>query len=103
MKLISFLSRFTFISNICFLLFVIFSKIEAHKAIAGTGSTVNVLPFFKELVIVLGFSAIIINLAMCLVYLVVWIIRKSFVLPKWLSIINVIFLIAQFYYFFFYK
>jgi hypothetical protein len=103
MKLISFFSRFTFICNICFLLFVIFSKLETHKAVAGAPGTVESLPFFKDLVIILGVSAIIINLLMCISYLIVWLLRKVIVLPRWLSIMNVVFLIVEFYYFFLYK
>ena len=103
MKLFSFFSRFTLICNICFLLFVIFSKIEAGKPVAGTPGTVVVLPFFKDLVIILGFSAIVINIIMCISYLLIFLFKKMIVLPKWLSIVNVGFLIIEFYYFFFYK
>ncbi len=101
MKLISFFSRFTFICNICFLLFIIFSKLETHKAVAGVPGTVEALPFFKDLIIILGVLAVIINLLMCIGYLVVWLLRKVIVLPIWLSIINVVFLVVEFYYFFF--
>ncbi len=103
MKLISFFSRFTFICNLCFVLFIIFSKLEANKPAAGTPGTVVVLPFFKDLVIILGFSAIIINLLMCIVYLVFLLLSKAILLPKWLSIANVVFLIVEFYFFFFYN
>lgn len=100
MKLISFFSRFTFICNISFVLFVIFNKIEAKKAIVGGRDTVAAIPFFKDLIIILGFSAIVINFLMCLVYLFVIFARKSFLLPKWLAIINFIFLAVEFYFFF---
>lgn len=103
MKLISFFSRFTFICNLCFLLFVIFSVLQAAKPATGPTGTIVVVPFFKDLVIILGFSAIIINLLMCLAYLVFFAFRKIIVLPRWLTIVNIIFLIPQFYYFFFYK
>ncbi|MEO8852458.1 MAG: hypothetical protein ABI359_01680 [Ginsengibacter sp.] len=100
MKLISFFSKFTFICNLCFLLFVFFNRIDAKKHISGASGTVIAFPFFKDLIIILGFSAIIINLAMCIVYLVNILRKKTFLLPKWLAITNFIFLIVQFYFFF---
>ena len=100
MKLISFFSKFTFICNISFVLFMIFNKIEAKKAIVGGRDTVVAIPFFKDLIIVLGISAIFINFVMCAVYLFVIIGKRFFLLPKWLPIINFIFLIVEFYFFF---
>jgi len=79
---------------------MIFNKIDAKKAIVGGKDTVVAIPFFKDLIIILGFSAIVINFLMCLVYLGAILAKKSFVLPKWLAIINFIFLIIEFYFFF---
>src|SRR6188472_3316447 len=101
MKLISFFSRFTFICNICFLLFVIFSKLEATKDATGTPGTLVSLPFLKDLIVILGFSAIVINLVMCIIYVIIFAVKKIVVLPVWVSIVNVCFLIFEFYYFFF--
>lgn len=103
MKLISFFSRFTFICNICFLLFVIFSKIESAQPPTGTPGTVATLPYFKDLIIVLGFSAILINLVMCIIYVIIYGVKKIIVSPKWLTLVNFCFLIFEFYFFFFYK
>ena len=101
MKLISFFSKFTFICNISFLLFLLFRKIEAKKIInSDSRDAVATIPFFKNLIIVLGFSAIVINLIMCMVYLVAVLSKRSFLLPKWLAPINFVFLIIQFYFFF---
>jgi hypothetical protein len=102
MKLISFFSKFTFICNISFLLFILFQKIEAKKIINhDSRDAIVAIPFFKNLIIILGFSAIVINLVMCIVYLVAVLSKKSFLLPKWLAAINFVFLIIQFYFFFF--
>ena len=101
MKLISFFSKFTFICNISFLLFLLFRKIEAKKIInSDSRDAVATIPFFKNLIIILGFSAIVINLIMCMVYLVAVLSRRSFLLPRWLAAINFVFLIVQFYFFF---
>jgi DMSO/TMAO reductase YedYZ heme-binding membrane subunit len=79
---------------------MIFNKIEAKKGVVGGRDTVVAIPFFKDLIIILGFSAIAINFLMCLVYLVAILAKKSALLPKWLAIINFIFLIVEFYFFF---
>ena len=100
MNLISFFSKFTFICNISFLLFVLFGKMEAKKIATVGADGVATIPFFKNLIIILGFSAIVINLIMCIVYLVAVLSKKSFLLPKWLAAINFVFLIIQFYFFF---
>jgi hypothetical protein len=73
---------------------------EAKKGVAGGKDTVISFPFFKDLIIILGFSAIIINLVMCLVYLATIVMKKAFLLPKWIAAINFIFLIVQIYFFF---
>jgi len=101
MKVILFLSRFTIICNIAFLLFIIFSKIEAKKPADAVNGAVEAIPYFKNLVITLGFSAIVINFLMCFTYAVLVIIGKRFLVPKWLAAINIVFLILQFYFFFF--
>jgi hypothetical protein len=59
------------------------------------------LPFLKDLVIVLGFSAIVINSLMCLTYALVAIIGKARLLPKWIALINFIFLLVEIYFYFF--
>ena len=48
MKIISFFSRFTFICNIAFLLFIFFSKIEAKKAVSGVAKILLYHSFFKR-------------------------------------------------------
>jgi hypothetical protein len=59
------------------------------------------LPFLKDLIVILGFSAILINLVMCIIYVIVFAVKKIVVLPVWVSVVNVCFLIFEFYYFFF--
>lgn len=101
MKVISFFSKFTLICNGAFVVFIIFSQIESSKPANANPGTVAALPFFKDIIITLGFSAIIINLFMCLVYATLVIIGKTNLIPKWIAAINFVFLILQFYFFFF--
>jgi len=74
--------------------------LEAKKAAVTTSAGILPLPFFKDLVIILGFSAIVINFLTCLVYAVVLITKRALPLPKWLPPANFIFLLIQFYFFF---
>ena len=101
MKVISFFSRLTIICNFCFLLFIFLGKFEARKQIPQSTDKVVPVPFFKDIIITLGVSAIIINMLMCIVYSVIVIIGRQHLIPKWLAIVNFLFLILQFLYFFF--
>lgn len=73
---------------------------EAKKMADAGADSVATIPFFKNLIIILGFSAIVINLIICMIYLVAVLSRRSFLLPRWLAAINFVFLIVQFYFFF---
>jgi hypothetical protein len=102
MKIVAFFSRFTFICNIAFLIFLVFNRLEwGRVGTGGNSNVVDTIPYFKSLVITLGFSAIIINLLMCMVYAVILLMSKKYLLPKWIPMINFVFLIVQFYFFFF--
>jgi hypothetical protein len=100
MKVVYFFSRFTIICNCCFLLYIFLARLERSKAVTqGAGTAVRV-PYFKDLIITLGVSAIVVNLLMCICYSVLVILGKQKQLPKWLAIVNFLFLILQFLYFF---
>ncbi|MEP6584549.1 MAG: hypothetical protein ABJA90_09795 [Ginsengibacter sp.] len=101
MKVISFFSRFAIICNVAFLLFVFFGKLEAQKTVTSGRDTIVAVPFLKNLVIVLGVSAIIVNLLICMVYAVIVVLGKQQIIPKWLAVVNVLFFIFQIFYFFF--
>ncbi|MEO8765946.1 MAG: hypothetical protein ABI416_16715 [Ginsengibacter sp.] len=101
MKVVSFFSRVTIICNVCFLLFIFLGKLEAAKPV--TKSTDKALPvsYVNDIIITLGISAIVVNLLMCIVYSVIVILGKQRLIPKWLAIVNFLFLILQFIYFFY--
>jgi hypothetical protein len=100
MKVLLFLSRFTFICNIAFLLFVFFSWREAGKPAKAVGDRLIDVPIAKELIIILGFTAILINVIMNIVCLIYLLSRRSQALPRWLIVANFLFLLLQFCYFF---
>lgn len=99
MKVVLFFSRFAFICNIAFLLFVFFSWVEIKRPKAA-GDRVLEISFVKELIITLGFTAILTNLVMNIIYAIFWSRGRLKVMPRWLIIANVLFLLLQFYYFF---
>ena len=68
--------------------------------VAGNDKAVSV-PFIKEVIIVLGFSAIIINLLMILFFLVRLFSKRMAGISMLLVLINFMFFIVQVYYFFF--
>ena len=101
MKVLSFFSKFTVICNIAFILFAILNKLETTTSAPLGNDVADKIPFFKNTIITLGFSAIVINLVMCMTYAIIVIIGKQRLLPKWLVAFNFIMLIFQFYFFFF--
>ena len=101
MRLFNFLLRFTFLCNIAFLLFVFFRWLEMKKPVNGGGDKLVAVPFFKDLVITLGVSAIVINLLMNVFYVLFLVRGKSNNIPVWLPLINFLFLLVQVIYFFF--
>jgi hypothetical protein len=102
MRLLNFLSKFTFICNLAFLLFVFFRWMEMKKPVTGAGDTVVAVPFFKDLIITLGMCAIVINLLMNIFYVLFLLRGKLKGVPMWLPVINFLFLAGQIFYFFFY-
>ena len=72
------------------------------KAVHTGNDTVLPVTYFKNLVITLGFSAIVINIAMNLAYLLLIVTGNAKKITSWLVIVNFLFLILQVYYFFIY-
>jgi hypothetical protein len=74
-------------------------EMQKHEKV-GSDKVITV-PFVENIIVVLGFSAIIINLLMNLVYFILLVTGKLKSIPGWLVIINFIFLLLQIFYFFF--
>ena len=72
------------------------------KSVSGAGDRLIAVPFLKDLVITLGFSAIAINLLMNVFYFLFLMRGKLKNMPLLLPVINFMFLIVQVFYFFFY-
>src|SRR5688500_2721393 len=102
MRVFNFLSKFAFICNIAFLLFVFFRWLELKKPAAASAGKVIDVPFFTDIIITLGVSAFIINLIMSIFYVLFLVRGKMKSIPVWLPVINFMFLILQIIYCFFY-
>ncbi len=102
MKMVRFLSRFAFICNIAFLIFIFLRWMEQSKTVKEGSEALQAVPFFKDMIITLGVIAIIINIALAIVYLILLLTGKINRLPKWLVLSNILFLVIQVYYFFFF-
>lgn len=101
MKVISFLSKFTLICNLAFLVFIFFNLHGSPPPGSGAKDIVFPIPFFKDVIIILGFSAIVVNSLMCLTYAFFVLSGKSRLLPKWVALLNFLFILVEFYFYFF--
>jgi hypothetical protein len=75
---------------------------EMKKPVSGAGDKLIAVPFLKDIVITLGFSAIAINMLMNIFYFIFLASRKLKNMSLLLPVVNFIFLIVQIFYFFFY-
>lgn len=100
MKAVNFFSRFTFICNIAFLLFVFLRWLELRKHAAAVSDKLITVPYVENTIIVLGVSAIVINLIMNIFYFIFLVRGKINQLTLWIVLVNFIFLILQVAYFF---
>jgi hypothetical protein len=98
-----FFARVVFIFNLCFIGFAVLRGIEQAKKITSNTDEILPLPWLKQTIVLLGWTAIFINLLFCLIATVFYLSKKSVLLTKWLTIANFIFLLIQIYYFFIYN
>lgn len=101
MKVVSFFSRFAIVCNIAFLLFIFLGEMEARKPVTGEMDRIIAVSYVKDIVITLGVAAIIINILLCTIYAILIIIGRQKLIPKSLAVVNCLFLILQFLYFFY--
>lgn len=73
---------------------------EMQKHVKAASGGIITVPFVENIIVVLGFSAIIINLVTNMVYLFVLIRGKIKPLTGWLVLVNFIFLLVEIFYFF---
>ncbi len=102
MKMVRFLSRFAFICNIAFLIFIFLRWMERSKPVEAGSDALQAVPILKDLIITLGIIAILINIALAIVYIIFLLSGKLKLVAQWLVFSNILFLLIQVYYFFFF-
>lgn len=100
MKSLRFLSKFAVICNACFVVFVLLNWLKLNQQESAITGTAENIPFFKEIVIILAFCAVVVNFLICLTYLILLISGKKEMIPAWPAYVNTIFLFIEIYYFF---
>jgi hypothetical protein len=98
-----FFAKIVFIFNLCFIGFIVFRYVEQVKKISTNSDKLLPLPWIKQTIVVLGWTAIFVNLLFCLISMVFYLSKRSNLLAKWLTMANFIFLLLQIYYFFIYN
>jgi len=96
-----FFSKIVLICNVCFIIAVVMWWIESSRRVVGNyNGVINFQPLESTL-IVLGYSAILVNLIfiiLCLLWLVT---KKIKLIPRWIVIFNLLIFPIQVYYHFF--
>ena len=98
-----FFSKITVFCNACFLAAVIFWFIEKGKQRQGDSSQVLPLPWFENTLVILGYSAIIVNTLFLLLYFIFFSFKMDIKIPRWIIIFNIIIFCCQVYFHFIFK
>ncbi len=99
-----FFSKLTIICNICFLASVVLWYVEMHSS-KGSGSDYRLieLPWLENVLVILGYGAIIINLFFLLVMFIYTAFSIRHAVPKWMTVFSIIMFGCQVFFHFFYK
>ena len=100
-----FFSKLTFICNICFLASVVLWYVEVHnsKRLGSDDNRIIELPWLENVLVILGYGAIIINLFFLLVLFIYTAFRIRYVVPKWMIVFSIIMFGCQVFFHFVYK
>lgn len=96
-----FFSKVVFICNLCFVASVILRFVEKAKQQQEDFRGLVLAKPLESTLVVLGYSAIIINAIFFIVYLLAAAAKKTKQVPRWIVIANLVFFVIQIYYFFF--
>ncbi len=88
-----FFSKLVFICNLCFIATVILRYVELQQK-KQSGDSLVQLPFVQNIVVILGYSAVVLNL-LFLVLLLFSIARKNNRVATWLIVFNLLIFVWQ--------
>jgi len=98
-----FFSKITVLCNTCFLIAVVFWFIEKNKDYEGNATQILPLPWLEGTFVILGYSAIIVNVLFLLITFILYAVKFNVTIPRWMIIFNVIIFCCQVYFHFIYK
>ena len=98
-----FFSKITVLFNACFLLAVVFWYIESHKTFEGKSVQAIPLPWLEGTFVILGYSAIIVNVLFLLLTFIFYSFKTNITIPRWIIIFNILIFCCQVYFHFILK
>lgn len=98
-----FFSKITVLFNASFLMAVLFRYIEKTKDYEGNAAQILPLPWLEGTFVVLGYTAIIVNVLFLLLTFIFYSFKSNVTIPRWIIIFNVIIFCCQVYFHFIYK
>ena len=98
-----FFSKIAVLFNACFLLAVVFWYIEKHKTFESHAAQATPLPWLEGSLVVLGYTAIIVNVLFLLLAFIFYSFKADIKIPRWIIIFNIIIFCCQVYFHFILK
>ena len=98
-----FFSKITVLFNASFLLYVILWYLESHKTYEGKSVQALPLPWLEGTFVVLGYTAIFVNVLFLLLTFIFYSFKTNIKIPRWIIIFNIIIFCCQLYFYFIFK
>lgn len=98
-----FFSKITVIFNVCFLLYIVLWYIEQRNSYEGKNTHILPLPWLEGSFVILGYTAIIVNVLFLLLAFIFYSFKTAVKIPRWIIIFNIIIFCCQVYFHFILK
>jgi hypothetical protein len=98
-----FFSKIAVLFNACFLVAVVFWYIEKHNNHEGNSTQILPLPWLEGSFVILGYTAIIVNVLFLLLTFIFYSFKMNIKIPSWIIIFNIIIFCCQVYFHFILK
>ena len=95
-----FISKISFICNLCFLASAILRYVEMHQTVDAKNSDVLGFQPLTSTLVILGYGAIFVSFLFLIMFLSSFLRKKEISISPWLIVLNILFLLAQIIYFF---
>lgn len=98
-----FFSKIAVLFNACFLIYIVLWYIEKHNNYEGNATQILPLPWLEGTFVILGYTAIIVNVLFLLLTFVFYSLKMNIKIPRWIIIFNIIIFCCQVYFHFILK